>query len=47
MVECLVSVWVLVVWDVCEFWKISVNKRGGGYRLGNVVKRRGKGWLNV
>jgi len=46
-VERSASAWALVVRDARELWKIPVNKRGGGYRLGNVVKRRGKGWLNA
>ena len=41
------SSWTLLVRDERELWKIPVNKRGGGYRLGNVVKRRGNGWLRA
>lgn len=41
------SSWTLLVRDERELWKIPVNKHGGGYRLGNVVKRRGNGWLRA
>jgi len=41
------SAWTLLVEDESELWKIPVNRHGSGYRIGNVVTRRGSGWLNA
>ena len=39
------SSWTLLVRDERELWKIPVNKRGGGYRLGNVSEE--ERWLRA
>ena len=41
------SSWTLVIGDESELWKIPVCKRGGGYRVGNAVKRVGRGWVEA
>lgn len=41
------SAWTLLVEDESELWKIPVNRHGSAYRIGNVVTRRGSGWLNA
>lgn len=39
--------WTLEITDERDLWKIPVVKHGGGYRLGNIVKRRGEGWIDA